>query len=256
MFCLDGKKCLVTGAGSGIGAAIAQLFAKQKAFIYVVDVNEKAGNTVVSEIIKAKGKAAFIHLDIRDESQCNEVAVRIHKECPQGLDVLVNNAAIGHVGTILETKTQDFDRLYEVNVKGVFFLNKLFLPPMIQKRKGSIINMASIGGVVGITNRFAYCMTKFAVVGMTKSMALDCAFSGVRVNCICPARVETNFAKARIQESPDPKKAYQEMTTSQALGRMAQPEEIAGAALYLASDESAFVTGSEFIIDGGFSSGK
>ena len=148
------------------------------------------------------------------------------------------------------------DRLYSVNVRGIFNLTKAFLPGMLQRKSGNIINLASIGGIVGIRDRLAYCTTKFAVVGMTKSMALDHAAEGIRVNCICPGRVETPFVSARLKEYPDPQKAYQEMSSTQALGRMARPEEIASAALYLASDESAFITGTPFLIDGGWSAGK
>jgi NAD(P)-dependent dehydrogenase (short-subunit alcohol dehydrogenase family) len=157
---------------------------------------------------------------------------------------------------MLEASAADLDRLYAVNVRGVFNVTKAFLPGMIERRRGNIINMASIGGVVGIRDRLAYCTTKFAVVGLTKSMALDHAEQGIRVNCICPGRVETPFVSARLKEYPDPEKAYREMAATQALGRMARPEEIAHAALYLASDESSFITGTAFLIDGGWSAGK
>src|SRR6185503_9971898 len=138
----------------------------------------------------------------------------------------------------------------------MFNVTKAFLPGMVERKQGVIINMASIGGVVGVRDRLAYTTSKFAVVGFTKAMALDHALDGVRVNCICPGRVETPFVQARLKEYPDPEKAYREMAATQAVGRMGKPEEIAAAALYLASDESAFVTGTEFIIDGGFSAGK
>ncbi|MDQ2798801.1 MAG: SDR family oxidoreductase, partial [Armatimonadota bacterium] len=151
---------------------------------------------------------------------------------------------------------EDLDRLYAVNVKGVLFLSQAFLPAMIARHSGSIINLASIAGIVGIRDRLAYSATKFAVVGLTKSMALDHADSKVRINCICPGRVETPFMRARIQEYPDPEQARAEMAATQALKRMGEPEEIAAAALYLASDEAAFVTGSSLIIDGGWSAGK
>jgi len=141
-------------------------------------------------------------------------------------------------------------------VRGMFNLSKVFLPGMIERKSGNIINLASIGGIVAVRDRLAYCTTKFAVVGFTKSLALDHATQGIRANCICPGRVETPFVSARLKEYPDPEKAYREMASTQAIGRMARPEEIAAAALYLASDESAFVTGSEFIIDGGWSAGK
>jgi NAD(P)-dependent dehydrogenase (short-subunit alcohol dehydrogenase family) len=143
-----------------------------------------------------------------------------------------------------------------VNVHGVFNLTKLALPHMLKRGAGSVINVASIGGVIGLPERLAYCTTKFAVVGMTKCLALDHARSGVRFNAICPARVETPFVQRRLQEYPDPAAAYRAMTESQPIGRMARPEEIAAAALYLASDESAFVTGSCLIIDGAYTAGK
>jgi NAD(P)-dependent dehydrogenase (short-subunit alcohol dehydrogenase family) len=244
MFKLTGKIALVTGAGSGIGAAIAKTFAEAGAQVIVADRDQKAGEVVAKEI-----GGEFRLLDVSNESDC-EAAARGR------VDVLVNNAGIGHVGTILQTSGADLDRLYQVNVKGVFNLSKACLPQMLERKNGCIINMASIGGVVGIRDRLAYCATKFAVVGITKSMALDHAREGVRVNCICPGRVETPFVSARLKEYPDPQKAYQEMSSTQALGRMGRPEEIAAAALYLASDEAAFVTGTAFLIDGGWSAGK
>src|SRR5688572_12654257 len=248
MFGLNNKVALVTGAGSGIGAAIAQTFANAGAFVFVTDRDEKAGRTVAGEIGK---KAEFVALDVAEEDQCERVARHVGQ-----LDVLVNNAGIGHVGTMLQTTGSDLDRLYAVNVRGVFNVTKVFLPGMVARKSGVIVNIASIGGIVGVRDRLAYCTTKFAVVGLTKSMALDHALEGIRVNCICPGRVETPFVSARLKEYPDPEKAYKEMASTQAVGRMARPEEIAAAALYLASDESAFVTGTALLIDGGWSAGK
>ena len=244
MFKLTGKIALVTGAGSGIGAAIAKTFAEAGAQVIVADRDQKSGEAVAEEI-----RGEFRLLDVSNESDC-EAAARGR------VDILVNNAGIGHVGTIMQTSGADLDRLFQVNVKGVFNLSKACLPQMLERKSGCIINMASIGGVVGIRDRLAYCATKFAVVGITKSMALDHATEGVRVNCICPGRVETPFVSARLKEYPDPQKAYEEMSSTQALGRMGRPEEIAAAALYLASDEAAFVTGTAFLIDGGWSAGK
>ena len=148
------------------------------------------------------------------------------------------------------------DRLYGVNVRGIFNLTRRFIDHMIERKYGVIVNMASIGGVVAIKDRFAYCTTKFAVVGLTKCLALDHALQGIRANAVCPGRVETPFVKKRIAEYPDPKKAYDEMAATQAIGRMAEPEEIAAAVLYLASDEASFITGTALEIDGGFSVGK
>jgi len=255
MFSLQNKIALVTGAGSGIGASIAETFGRADADVFVTDRDEKTGRETAEKIRAQKGRAEFLSLDVASEENCDRVAQAVFGARDR-LDVLVNNAGIGHVGTMMQTTGEDLDRLYAVNVRGVFNVIKVFLPGMLKRKTGNIINIASIGGVVGVRDRVAYCATKFAVVGLTKSMALDHAKDGIRVNCICPGRVETPFVAARLKEYPDPEKARHEMSATQAVGRMGKPEEIAAAALYLASDESAFVTGTEFIIDGGFSAGK
>lgn len=254
MFRLDEKVAVVTGAASGIGAAIAAAFVASGASVFVVDFDEAQGRTVVSELLERGGRAAFLRLDVGDKEASDRFAVEV-LEARGRVDILVNNAGIGHVGTIQDTTVDDLDRLYRVNVRGVFNLSKAFLPGMIARRSGSIVNMASIGGLVAVRERLAYCMTKFAVVGLTKSMALDHARDGVRINCICPGRVETPFVAARLREYPDPKRAYEEMCATQPMGRMGRPEEIAAAAVYLASEEAAFVTGAAFTIDGGWSAG-
>ena len=254
MFSLKDKIALVTGAGSGIGAAIAEVFARAGGRVILTDRDEAAGARVAASIGAAGGKAEFRARDVADEIGCGAAAAAVAKAHGR-LDILVNNAGIGHVGTMMTTSGADLDRLYAVNVRGVFNVTKVFLPGMIARRRGSIVNLASIGGVVGIRDRLAYCVSKFAVVGLTKSAALDHAADGVRVNCICPGRVETPFVQARIREYPDPAKAYREMAATQPVGRMARPVEIASAALYLAADESVMVTGSALMIDGGWSAG-
>jgi NAD(P)-dependent dehydrogenase (short-subunit alcohol dehydrogenase family) len=256
MFSLSGKVCVVTGGGSGIGAAICDCFAEAGAGVYVMDRDASGGAATVERIRSRGGGAEFIDGDVSQESSCGEAARRVLDASAGRCDVLVNNAGIGHVGTILTTGAEDLDRLYAVNVRGVFHMTRAFLPAMIERRRGSVVNMASIGGIVGIRDRLAYTATKFAVVGITKSSALDYAETKVRFNCICPGRVETPWVAARLKEYPDPKKAYEEMAASQAQKRMGRPEEIAAAALYLAADESEFVTGSALVIDGGFSAGK
>jgi 2-keto-3-deoxy-L-fuconate dehydrogenase len=255
MFSLRNKIALITGAGSGIGAAIAQTFARAGAFVFVTDRDQAGGNRTVEQIRAENGDAEFLDADVTNETQCATAATKVLQSRKQ-LHILVNNAGIGHVGTILKTTGTDLDRLYGVNVRGVFNMIKAFLPSMLRAREGNIINIASIGGVVGIRDRLAYCTTKFAVVGLTKSLALDHATEGIRANCICPGRVETPFVSARLKEYPDPEKAYREMASTQALGRMGKPQEIAHAALYLACDESSFITGTAFLIDGGWSAGK
>ena len=253
MFDLTNKTALVTGAGSGIGAAIASAFAAAGARVFVSDHDEGTARATVAAMAHPS-RAAAITLDVTNEDDCDAAARLVLAE--GGLDILVNCAGVGHVGTILQTNGADLDRLYAVNVRGVFNVSKAFVPSLLQRRSGSIINIASVGGVVGIRDRVAYCTSKFAVVGLTKSMALDHALAGVRVNCICPGRVETPFVAKRLAEYPDPERARREMTESQAVGRMGRPDEIAAAALYLASDESAFITGSALMIDGGWSAGK
>jgi 2-keto-3-deoxy-L-fuconate dehydrogenase len=160
------------------------------------------------------------------------------------------------VGTLLKTTTADFERLWAVNTKGVFQVTRAFLPSMLERRAGSIVNMASIGGIVAVKDRLGYVATKFAVVGFTKALALDHARDGIRCNCICPGRVETPFVTRMISQYPDPAAARAMMEGTQAIGRMASPEEIAAAALYLASDCAGSTTGSAMVVDGGFSVGK
>ena len=252
MFNLTGKIALVTGAASGIGEAIASTLAYAGAFVYVADLDEENGARVVKEI---GNQAEFLPLNVTEKSDCEKALQRVLEQHKK-LDILVNNAGIGHVGTLEHTTEEDLDRLYEVNVRGIFSLTKAFLPSMIALKYGVIINTASIGGVVAVKDRLAYCTTKFAVVGFTKCVALDYALQGIRANAICPGRVETPFVKARIAEYPNPEQAYAEMAATQAVGRMGTPAEIAACALYLASDEAAFVTGSTIIIDGGFTVGK
>lgn len=251
---LAGRITLVTGAGSGIGEAIARRFLAAGATVYAVDRDASALDRLAADA--EPDRLRLLTADLGDPEACRRLAGQVHAAEPHGLDVLVNNAGVGAVGTVLQTPASELDRLYAVNVRGPYLLSQLFLPPMIARRAGCIIHLASIGGVVGLRDRAAYCTTKFAVVGLTKAMALDHAAAQVRVNCICPARVETPFVAARLKEYPDPAQAYREMSATQPVGRMGRPAEIAAAALYLASDEAAFVTGSALVIDGGLSAGR
>ena len=255
MFDLSNKVALVTGAASGIGEAIAFTLSRAGAFVYVADLDETSGARVAGEIKAEGGNAKFVKLNVAENDECQQIAEIVHRD-HGNLDILVNNAGIGHVGTIEQTTSADLDRLYAVNVRGVFDLTKAFIPKMIERKYGVVVNIASVGGVVAVKDRIAYCTTKFAVVGFTKCLALDHALDGIRANCVCPGRVETPFVKARINEYPDPEKAYREMAATQAVGRMGTPEEIAASVLYLASDEAALVTGTALLIEGGFTVGK
>lgn len=246
MFSLKNKNALITGGASGIGAALAETFAAAGATVWVADRNEVDGRAQAERI---GGK--FIALDVASEADCVRAA-----EMVGPLNVLANVAGIGHVGSLLNTTAADLDRLHAVNVRGVFNCCKAFAPGMLARKSGSVINMASIAGVIAVRDRLAYTTTKFAVVGLTKALALDHSATGVRFNCICPGRVETPFVLARLKEYPDPQAAYREMAATQLNGRMLKPEEVASAALYLAADESAMVTGSALMIDGGWSAGK
>jgi 2-keto-3-deoxy-L-fuconate dehydrogenase len=246
VFSLGNKTALITGAASGIGAAIAETFAQAGATVWIADRNEADGSDLARRL---GGK--FVLLDVTSDEACARVAEMVGE-----LDILANVAGIGHVGTLTGTTAADLDRLYAVNVRGVFNCCKTFASGMLTRKSGSVINMASIGGIVAVRERLAYTTTKFAVVGLTKALALDHSHTGVRFNCLCPGRVETPFVLARLKEYPDPQAAYRDMASTQLNGRMARPEEIAAAALYLAADESAMVTGSSLIIDGGWSTGK
>ena len=246
MLDLKNKTALVTGGASGIGAALATTFAEAGAKVWIADRDEENGKTMAEKI-----GGSFLSLDVASEANCTRAAQTVGV-----LDVLANVAGIGHVGTLLNTTATDMDKLFAVNVRGIFNCCKVFVPTMLERKSGSVINMASIAGVIAVRERLAYTTTKFAVVGLTKALALDHSHMGVRFNCICPGRVETPFVLARLKEYPDPEKAYRDMASTQLNGRMAKPEEVAAAALYLAADASEMVTGSTLMLDGGWSAGK
>jgi NAD(P)-dependent dehydrogenase (short-subunit alcohol dehydrogenase family) len=256
MFSLADKIALVTGAGSGIGEATARCLAAAGATVYIADRDTANGQRVASSIDASGGASAtFVQIDVADEISCTaaaEIVMAWQGRC----DILINNAGIGHVGALPQTTAADLDRLWAVNVRGAFNLCKAIVPGMLERGSGSVINMASIAGTVAVRDRLAYTVSKFAIVGLTKALALDHSSTGVRFNCLCPGRVETPFVKSRLKEYPDPERAYREMSSTQLNGRMVRPDEVAAAALYLAADESAMVTGSAMMIDGGWSAGK
>src|SRR5438876_6818853 len=256
MFSLQDKVAIVTGAGSGIGAAIAETFAKAGALVYVADCHSTNGKETVSRIEKQGGKALLAVLDVTQEVECQALVKSVLTKNNGRCDALVNNAGIGHVGTILTTEPGDLDRLWKVNLVGAYYLSRAVLPAMIERRAGSIINIGSIAAITGMESRFAYTITKHAILGLTRAMAMDHSATGVRTNCLCPGRVQTPFVDARLREYADPQEYMKQMVAPHAMKRMAQPCEIAAAALFLASDESSFVTGSAFAVDGGYTAGK
>lgn len=250
MFSLQHKSAFITGAGSGIGASIAEVFAKAGAHVFIADRDEAAGLAVT---LRLGDSATFVPLDVTNEAQCDAAAKTVLGRMP--LDILVNNAGIVHVGTAATTTGADFDRVHAVNTRGVFNVIRAFLPSMLARKHGVIVNLASIGGLIAVRDRFAYTVSKHAVVGMTRAMALDHARDGIRINAICPGRVETPFVANILANAADPVALRAEMTATQPMGRMGTPQEIAYAALYLASDEAAFVTGATLCPDGGWSAG-
>jgi NAD(P)-dependent dehydrogenase (short-subunit alcohol dehydrogenase family) len=254
MFSLRNKVALVTGAGSGIGAAIAETFARAGAHVYSTDRDPAAAEATAHRIREAGGRADALPLDVTSEAQCEDTARQVIASVPR-LDILVNNAGIAQVGTAATTSGADFDRVLAVNTRGVFNVTRAFLPSMLERKHGVIVNLASIAGVIAVRDRFAYTVSKHAVVGLTRAMALDHAQDGIRVNAICPGRVETPFVAQILANAPDPTALRAEMTSTQPMGRMGTPQEIAYAALYLASDEAAFVTGTTLCPDGGWSAG-
>jgi 2-keto-3-deoxy-L-fuconate dehydrogenase len=249
MFELTNKIAVVTGSGSGIGKAVALLFAKQGATIYVADINEEAAGETVNEITTAGGKGFALVLNVTDQEQVWEKFQQ-----PERIDILVNSAGISHVGNIENTPEADFDRLYNVNVKGVYNCLQAAVRIMNKNKKGVILNLASIANNVGLQDRFAYSMTKGAVYAMTLSVARDYLHDGIRCNCISPARVHTPFVDGFIKQNYPGKEAeiFEKLSKSQPIGRMAKPEEIASLILYLCSDEASFITGCDYPIDGGF----
>jgi 2-keto-3-deoxy-L-fuconate dehydrogenase len=252
MFQLKNKTALITGGGSGIGRAIAILFAKQGAHVYILDMDEVGSQSTADEIIHDDGKADFKKCNVALQADVKQTIENIISSSGS-IDILINNAGIAHVGNAESTEESDFDRLIQVNVKGMYNCLHEVIPNM-KKKGGSIINMASVAATVGIPDRFAYSMTKGAVIGMTLSVAKDYIHHHIRCNCISPGRVHTPFVDGFIAKNypGKEKEMFEKLSKTQPIGRMAQPEEIAGLALYLSSDEAGFITGCDYPIDGGF----
>ena len=252
MFNLSGKVAVVTGGGSGIGQAISTLFGRQGAQVVVLDRDLQAANDTASAINSSGGSADVVVCDVSDAARVKSTFSTIVARTRR-LDILINNAGVAHVGNIERTAEEDFDRLYRVNVKGVYLCSQAAVPVMVEQGGGVILNMASIVSFIGVADRFAYSMTKGAVLTMTKSVAIDYVKHGVRCNCICPARIHTPFVDGFVKKNyPGREDAVlQELSDYQPMGRMGTPEEVAYLALYLCSDEASFVTGQAYPLDGG-----
>jgi 2-keto-3-deoxy-L-fuconate dehydrogenase len=253
MFELTGKVAVVTGAGSGIGEAIATLFGKQGAHVAVLDLDEAAAGAVVEKIRGAGGRAEAWPVDVSNAQRVKTVFGEVVERLKR-VDILVNNAGIPGVGDILKTTEEDFDRVYRVNVKGVYLCAQQGVEIMLKQGGGVILNMASIASHVGLPDRFTYSMSKGAVLTMTLSIATDYVKRGIRCNCLAPARIHTPFVDGYLAKNYPgrEKEMFDKLSQTQPIGRMGRPEEVAYLALYLCSDEAAFVTGQSYPIDGGF----
>jgi 2-keto-3-deoxy-L-fuconate dehydrogenase len=242
-FRLDGKTALITGGASGIGEAACRVFAQAGASVLIADIDTPRAEALAEQLPGSKP----VILDITDEDAVRNFFAGLEK-----LDVLMNNAGIGLVGNIEETSLPDFQRLFRVNVDGVFLMTKHAMPYLLASH-GSIVNLASVGGLVGVKRRYAYCATKGAVVMMTRQLALDYP-TQIRVNCICPGTVDTPFVEAYLEKyhKHEKEKVRAELNQRQPIGRLGKPEEIAYMALYLCSEEAGFVNGAALSIDGGW----
>jgi len=251
-FRLDGRVALVTGGASGIGERIAHLFARQGAAVVIGDIDEAGGRRAAADIVREGGLAAFQRLDVADALSARE-AVDACVDRFGGIHILVNNAGISLVGDVLETEEDAYERLMAVNVRGVFVCSKAAVSWMVENGGGAVVNIASVAGRVGLVRRFAYGATKGAVIAMTKSMAMDLVDRDVRVNCVSPGTIYTPFVDAYLEKfhPENREETLDNLHAGQPMGRMGRPEEVAYAVLYLASDLSAFATGTELVVDGG-----
>ena len=251
---LHGKIALITGGSSGIGRATAVLFAREGAAVSIVDLDKTGGQAVMQSIVDFGGKAIFVLGDVSKAEDCKRAAQQTANEFG-GLDILFNNAGIIHRASVLETSEKEWDRMMAVNVKSVFLLSRCVIPIMVHKGGGVIVNVASGWGLVGGRKAAAYCASKGAVVQLTKAMALDHGEQNIRINCICPGDVDTSLIREEAKQLGESFAKFAGKASNRPLKRIGKPEEIAQAALYLASDASSYVTGAYLVVDGGGTAG-
>jgi len=251
MFNLSGKKAIVTGGGSGIGKAIAITLANNGAEVTILELNRENGQSVADEIVSSGGKASCIKCDISNLESVREAFESVTEN--GDLDILINNAGIAHVGNVDDTSPEDFDKIYNVNVKGVYHCLKTGVEKM-KTKGGAIINVSSVAALVGLSSRFAYSMSKGAVHAMTLSVAKDYLEYNIRCNSIAPGRVHTPFVDGFLAKNypGKEKEMFENLSKTQPIGRMGKPEEIGALVLYLCSEEASFITGTCYPIDGGF----
>ena len=249
IFSLESKKVVITGGGSGIGRAISLLFAQQGAEIHIFDLENPTSKETQIEVQGISPSSSLHFVDITNATSIENAVKSIGS-----IDILINNAGIAQIGTLETTSEEDFQRIFDVNVKGAFHCMKAIIPGMVAQNKGVILNMASVASTVGIPDRFGYSMSKGAIRTMTQSVAKDYLKKGIRCNCISPARVHTPFVDGFIAKNypNNQEEMFEKLSATQPIGRMAKPIEIAHLALYLCSDEASFVTGCDYPIDGGF----
>ena len=247
---MKNKTILITGGASGIGLALVEKFTTEGSNVYFIDSNGLLGRQVAKEFLEKGKSVTFLEVDIREESQVQDAIQSI----PSKLDVLINNAGISHIGNLASTTLADFERLFAVNVSGMFLCSQAVLPKLIEEGGGSILNMCSVAATMGIPDRFAYSMTKGATLSMTLSIARDYVNQGIRCNCISPGRVHTPFVDGFLAKNYPGKEQemFEKLAATQPIGRMGTPTEIAELAYFISSDAGKFITGSNFTIDGGF----
>lgn len=253
LFSLQEKVAVVTGGSKGIGKSISELFAGQGAVVHIIDLDEESGHQLVDEISGNEGHAHFHKADVSNQKSILSLFNKIY-QADNRLDILVNNAGVAHIGNLEETTEKDFDRIYSVNVKGVYNCSLAAVGHMKSTGGGVILNMASVVSMTGVTDRFAYTASKGAVLTMTYSIAKDYIGQNIRCNAISPARVHTPFVDGYLKNNfpGREKEMFETLSKTQPIGRMGKPAEIASLALYLCSDEAAFITGTNYPIDGGF----